>query len=434
MVMPEPIDARERKLEVLRSKPIPDQVGLRARFVALFAVVALVVTCLGVPPLVVASLHFGAPWWQPPALWLALVAGAFTAVLFWLTSSFWLAQHLGVERLRRYTQLMLLFAILAVMSLSLGLPFLRSGPASLAHHPIAPFLPSTWFARLALGATPLEWLGVAALLAVGLLLQGRIDVDRCYERALEVQATTAPGRQHSVSRLLLRFGLRPLLARTTFAVADLTLEVWGREELSRMRGLAPRVVQLLLFGWIVWTRDPFPAIPLLAGYGFFCLAEGLSGASQCSHAAASWVLLASPLPPRRALAGLRLAVLLRQGWLPTTLLGGALLLLYPIAVATILLAAHVLTSLLLVSFLLLLIPRMPLSTDQTAWPGLAGLMGLNLTGMVSTGAYAVLVLITSSFGMIGLMLGGCSLLPLAAAAALCQWGASRRARAWEQPL
>jgi hypothetical protein len=419
LVMPDPLDVREKKLELLRSKPVSVQVMLRARLLGLLAVTAIVVSCMVGPPLVAGVVRFRASWLLGPWLWLALVTGAFTAVLLWLAASFVLARRYGIARVRSFSQLVLVLSVVGVMGMSLLATM--AGGQGLVSLPVVSWLPSSWFVGATFGSGR-DALAAGALVATALLAQVRLDVDRCYDRLEDTSEAHSP---LALTELGVRAG-RLVLGPAASAVAELTLRVLSREEMSRARTVAPRVVQVLAAGFALWSADAMAPIAMLAGYGFFCMADGLSTASRASQPAASWILYTAPVRSRAAVLGLAWAVLVREAVLPALLLTVVTAARRPPGAAAVLLVAFLATGGALLAFLLAVSPRLPLASEQKVWPGLGGLLGLNLLGMVAAVGYAVLVVLTG-LGWLGTLVSALLVAPIVVALVVCAWVAGRRA-------
>jgi hypothetical protein len=418
LVMPDPLDVRERKLELFRSKPIANVVLLRARVLSLLAIAALVVSSMVILPIGRAVFLFGATPWLVLSLWLALVAGAFAAVLLWLGVVFVLARRFTIARVRAFSQLVLVLSIVTVMGLSALVP-LQGG--ALKALPFVAWLPSSWFALLGLGSWR-DGLAALGLLVVATVTHLRLDVDRCYDKLDEPAPDASPWAFGELGARVARL----LLPAQAAAVADLTMRVLAREEMARVRTVAPRVVQVLLCGFALWSKDPLAPIAMLAGYAFFCVAEGLSTASRASQPAASWLLFSAPVRPSRSVLGLGFAVLARETVLPALLLAIVCLVQRPPLAALLLVFAFLVTAVALLAFLLAASPRLPLASEQRVWPGLGGLLGLNLLGMVAAATYAVLVALTG-FGGFGTVAAALLVVPVALTAVACAWIAGRRA-------
>jgi hypothetical protein len=419
LVMPDPLDVREKKLELLRSKPVSVEVMLQARLVGLLAVTALVVSCMVIPPLLAGVVRFRASWLLVPGLWLALVTGAFTAVLLWLAASFVLARRFGIARVRSFSQLVLVLSLVGVMGVSTLTTM--AGAQGLASLPILAWLPSSWFVGTVFGSGH-DALAALALVTFAVVAHARLDVDRCYDRLEDTSEAHSP---LGLTELGVRAG-RLVLPPAAAAVAELTLRVLSREEMSRARALAPRVVQVLLAGFALWSPDALAPIAMLAGYAFFCMADGLSTASRASQPAATWILHAAPVPSRRAVVGMSWAVLVRDAVLPALLLGVVAVARRPPVAAAVLVLAFLVTGAALLAFLLAVSPRLPLASEQKVWPGLAGLVGLNLLGMVAAVGYAMLVVLTG-LGGLGTVLAALLVLPVLVFFVVCAWLAGRRA-------
>lgn len=419
VVMPDPLDLREKKLELVRSKPVPAKVLMQARVLSLLLITTLVVVFLSVPALAVAVPRLGGSWQQAAGIVAALATGAFAAVLLWLALAFLLARRIGIPGVRWLSQAVLVSSIAAVMAVATLLPHRA---AALATHPLVRVFPSTWFARLPFGAPALEWLLAGALVATAVIAHVTVDVDRCYDRGLA--AMDPPARLGLMPRAA-SWVARHLLPAPTSGVADLVLLVNAREEMSRIRAFAPRLVQIGAAAGALALDDPLMPIALLGGYGLLCVAEGLAAAARSAQPQASWLLLAAPVAPARLTSGLAWAVLAREATLPASLLVIVLLVCRPFAAAAVLVAAFALAAVAVTGLLLFLAPRVPLGSEQKAWPGLAGFLGLNVLGTACAVGFALMVALTSA-GTFGTMIAGAALVPLALVAGVLAWLASRR--------
>jgi hypothetical protein len=412
-ILPDTFDVRERKLEILRSKPVTGQTFMAARALTLLAVAAFMALCLGTPGLVAAVLRFSLGASVGLGLLAALVACAFAAVLAWLSCALFLALWLGVERLRLVTQTVLVcvtigVSLMSLASLPLGV-FPTFHTAALGDHPLVRALPSSWFVGLVLPAAGWEPPLALALLAGAALVNLRLDGDRLYARYFENLGRDARAAAPTLSSLLLRqvarlpVAGRILLPRPALATALLILAVGSREETSRLKSLAPRLLQLLFFGVALYERDALIPVSLVAITGFFCLIDGTTAVSQGVNPGAAWVCRGTPVPAGRLVHGMRSAVYAKYFLLAAVLLTVVLLRSHPPLAALVLLAAYHLLASLIVSCLLILRPSLPLSLDQTAAPGLAGAAGTHLLAACAGFAFTIAVSLVTFLRFPGLI-------------------------------
>jgi hypothetical protein len=387
-ILPDTFDVRERKLEILRSKPITGQTFMAARALTLLAVAAFMAVCLGTPGLLAATLRFGLGAFAPVLLLGALVASAFAAVLTWLAAALFLALWLGVERLRLLTQTVLVCVTVGVSLMSLAtLPlgvFPEFHTTSLATHPLVRALPSTWFLGLVQPGARWEAPLAVAVLAAAMAVNFRLDGDRLYARYFENLGRDARAATPTLSSWLLRsVGRLPLigpfvLPPQALATARLILAVGSREETSRLKSLAPRLLQLLFFALALYRPGALMPLSLVAITGFFCLLDGITAVGQGVNPSAAWVCRGAPITAGQLVHGMRAAVYARYFLLAAILAAVVLFRAVPPFAALILLAVYHLHASLVVSLMLILRPTLPLSLDQTAAPGLAGAAGTQL--------------------------------------------------------
>ena len=400
-ILPDTFDVRERKLELLRSKPVTGQTFMAARALTLLAIATFMALCLGTPGLVAAALRFDLGLWAALFLLAALVATAFAAVLTWLSCALFLALWLGVERLRLVTQTVLVcvtigVSLMSLASLPLGvLPSFQT--AALGEHPLVRALPSTWFVGLVLPAAPWEGPLALAVLAGAAFVNLRLDGDRLYARYFENLGRDARAPAPTLSSTLLRGAARVpvagrlLLPRASLATALLILAVGSREETSRLKSLAPRLLQVLFFGLALYEPGALMPVSLVAITGFFCLIDGITAVGQGVNPGAAWLCRGTPVPAGQLVHGMRAAVYAKYFLLAAILAGVVLFRSLPPGSAAVLLVVYHVHASLIVSCLLLLRPTLPLSLDQTAAPGLAGAAGTHLLAAAAGFAFTTAV-------------------------------------------
>lgn len=431
VILPDTFDVRERKLEILRCKPVSGETIMASRAVALLAIAALMAGCLGLPGLVASGVRYEIPAPRVAALFGALVLGAFTGVLLWMVVALTIAVRLGVERLRMATQ-----AVLVVLTLGVGLVSLSSlplgildagGPVSFGGSAVARAWPATWFLSLALpeaGGAP-GWQRPAALLlfAAALFANMALDGDRYYAGVFEARGREARRREKSLTFAAIRLAAKvplvgpALLPPPVLAVASVVLAASVREEISRLRSLAPRLL-LVLFGAIAFFQpeSPIPAA-LLAFGGFFAAMDGWQVASQGAIPAASWVFRGAPVTPRHVMRGLVVAVVAKYFLPAAALLTAVVLRSHGVMAAAVLLAAYLLHGSVVLSLLAVVRPTLPLSRDQTATPGLGGILGTQVVGMAAGLSFTVFSAVVAFLGGWGVLVAAALLVPAAAVAA-----------------
>jgi hypothetical protein len=392
-IAPDTPEVRQQMLEVLHSRPVSERTLVAATGVRLLALSVLIAGVFGLLPHVILVYRGGVP---PAAALLSLLslilAGALMAVL-WLIAMLVLLRRVSVKRFRSFSQTAMLVLVLVLMALSLGLPTGGLFESETARS-LARWLPSTWFARLAWapdpgGALPERLAAVGLTLGVALVAwRGGFEGGQW---ALREDALVAPARSAGGSagvRLVEAAGRTALLRRrvtpAVASVAALVLAVSSREEVSRLKLFAPRVLTLLTLGagFVLENR----LLPLVM-IGFLCFSavfEGLEVLRQSGDAAASWVLWKAPLERGELLRGLWLALLLRYLALP---LGVAALLLglelhLHLAVAVALLAGLAAGLRLAFATGLWLRPGLPLAAEQHTTQSL---LGFGLASGVSFG-------------------------------------------------
>ncbi len=222
-LVPDTPEVRDRHVEILFSKPVSVPTHLAARALTLGVLAACVVLPFGLPGLLAAAWRFGLPLWRPAADLALLLAGAITLALLWLLVLVRLALRLGFGRVRRAAQSALMLTVLAIsLHAALTLAGLELLP-DVALRDTLHALPSTWFARFASVATPLERVGVLLLLVAAPLLyawSGSRVGDDALEREPPAEDLVAAPLSARVVTALLGRGLSSVSAG--LAVALLT--------------------------------------------------------------------------------------------------------------------------------------------------------------------------------------------------------------------
>lgn len=390
-IAPDTPEIRQQILEVLHSRPVSERTLVAATGVRLVVLSALISGVFGLLPHGVVAWRGGVP---PGAAALSLLclilAGALAAVI-WLVAMLVLLRWVSVARIRSLCQIGMLVMVLATMALSLGLPtgsMIGGGAA----RQLARWLPSTWFARLAWAPVP-EAVWPERLAALALCLGVAVLAWRggfeAAQSALRHDALIQPQRRAGTSagvRLVNRAARLPLVRRwvtpPVAAVASLILAVTSREEVSRLKLFAPRLLTLLTLGAGLVMDEPLLPMVMIGVLSFSAVFEGLEVLRQSGDAGASWVLWKVPVERAVLLRALWLALLIRYLLLP---LGVAALLLgkelHPAVALTLVLALGAALRLAFAGGLCLR-PGLPLAAEQRTTQSL---LGFGLASIVSVG-------------------------------------------------
>jgi hypothetical protein len=215
------------------------------------------------------------------------------------------------------------------------------------------------------------------------------------------------------------------------ALASLVLTVSGREEVSRIKALTPRLLQVAMFVLALRSAHPTLFLVMLAYFGLMGLIEGLASLRQSADAAATWLLHLAPLDGGALVRAMRRGALQRYFLLPSLLLAVAALATYPPHVALVLWIGYVALAAALVAGTLLLWPRVPLAEEPSATPGMAGFAISTVLGMVALLTYSLFLAVVTLLGWVGSVLGAIAACALLAAAQLAGHLAGRRVRALE---
>lgn len=399
-INPETQDVMQRRLELLHSKPV----GARTMSAARTAFLALLTAAFALPfslaPLVVAVRWHGLHPLAAVAAAGALYLGCFSVSVLWLTAVGATLRWTTPERIRKVGQSLFLAAVLLLTALTLDLL-----PAARAAELLRP-LPTSWFARLVLPASGLldhaQRLGALALLALaGLLMwRGGLDLHRAEvlqsgwrSRKERVARGSVVGALERAAELP---GLGRLLPDPVLAVAGAVLTLTRREEVSRLKVLAPRVIALGGFAAALAGVEPELVLNLLAYVGFSAAVDGLSVAGQSSTPAAGWVFRGAPLSSRDLMRGLRLAVSLRFLLLPAALLAVLLLRAHPWPLAVLLALDYLLAARVLLALAIVIQPVLPLSSEHRSmsplWAFVVGFVATLAGGI----AHAVVVIVAGA--------------------------------------
>ncbi len=400
-IIPEGIGARERRREVLVTKPVSLRTANAARVTHLASLALFLAFCFAAVPLLVFKVRLDGTWLQLFGLVLALAGSTFAAATLWHAFSMVLTRRFGVERLRSASQLAMALAALFIVGPSLARIW---GYTSTLHlpQPLTIWLPSSWFASLVVGPWhPLGAVGALLCVVAAVYVFVRLDVDAVYARAAEAEGG-------SVAHVALWFLDRlrrlpgPCLPAPTYAVAALILRACVREDMFRIRGVLHRMLIVIGFFGLLFTEGSLAGVVLLAAFGFFATVDGLFAVCESSDSVASWALWAAPLPATRILAATRWAMLLRSFALPAVLLTVLLARCFDTAVALLPALIFPVLADTLVCLLLLIKPRLPLANEATA-PGLSVMIAAQLIVLPVTIFFWIIVAL-SGFGIIGAVL------------------------------
>jgi hypothetical protein len=419
-LLPDTLDARRRQVELLASKPINSKTMLMARTMNLLILAALISTFFSVIPLATLPVFYGEIWLVPP-IYLTLVAGSFAVAVLWLTLLILVARWLNLERLRLFVQVLLTIVSLGLMVLSIvatAIPGTDGIPAtiSLAGNHAVDFLPSAWFARIFTGGrgsiTMIERLGALLMVGASSYLTLRVDLSKRYPDLSDIllASDARPARATLAARAVRLLSNIPVLSTLlapppAAGVASLIIIATGREVVSRLKVLAPRVVLIGLFLWGLTSEDRFVSPSLITFYGFMSLIDGWEIVKQSQQAQACWVLLTSPLDARHLSGGIRLALMIKYFSLPLLLVTLTFFFRHPFELAAVLSLLFLAEARAVISLLLALRPALPLSQEQVPGSVLAGFAISIGVSTVTNVIYAVVVAFEELFPLSGVVIG-----------------------------
>jgi hypothetical protein len=444
-VAPESHEARLKRLEILYSKPISTRTFLAVRVLVLVVLAGLIASFLALPPLLAAGLRFGR-WGLLAGQYGLLVVGSFALVVLWLAVFQRLAARVSLGRLRRITQTVLAVMLLAVVGLTFStLPARVLGqplppPISLETSSWVRLLPSTWFVDVLMGGGGPAALGerfaALALLALALTLLWVLDVDLVASAERLMAPPTQRITRPPAVRIYELLGRLPLVGERLAggpvgALTVLLLTVTQRDEVTRMKSLGPRLLQVVMFVLAWRARQPALFLAMLAYVGLVGLIEGLRTLRQSSEAAATWLLHVAPLDGGQLMRAVRRGALLRLFLFPSLLLAAVALRVHPAHEAAVLWLGYFALASLLIAASVLVTPRIPLSGEPSASPGVAGFAAATTLGLAGLVAYGLFIAVVTMLGWIGAVVGAMAAASLLVVAHVVGHFAGRRLGALE---
>jgi hypothetical protein len=181
----------------------------------------------------------------------------------------------------------------------------------------------------------------------------------------------------------------------SFALASIVLLQTNREENFGLRKASLIAVQGIFF--VLFLLHPSTYLFLIVTlYGVFSVVEGVHMVSSSSFSNASWLFSATPASAKQMILGMEAAILLGNSLLPGLLVSISLYRLYGPALATALVLVYVLYAQILISFAMIVRPRLPLSGEITGKHGLVGLLH-SFVGNLGLGVIFLLVIGISRF-------------------------------------
>jgi hypothetical protein len=445
LVLPETHEARQRNIEVLHSRPVPQRTLVVARVLTLTVMTSLISGVLGLTALSAVVWHFGASVWRMLGLLLALQLGTFAIAGLWVSGYNIALRWISVTTWRRVSQSLLMLLMFAVMMGNVVFPPAHGDrPLGLERMWIFEVLPSTWFARLALPGLGLremaECLAAVVLLstAVALLLSARVA--RRYGQLLEQQAYGSQGEARSgwVVGALTTLSRLPLVrawlhSGPVLGMASAGLTLTKREEIARLKTLSMRVVVAAFFamGMLGFGRDL--AFFMVTYAVWWTTMDGMDVLRQSAHAGASWILYKAPLRGRDVLRAIEVAVVVRSVAFPLLLFAILATQAFPLRLSLLFVAGMaVLVRLVMVGDVIAR-PVLPLSREQSSLQSVVGmLLGMGL-GLASTVAGAILVVLDGAFGWVAPIIGWLAVAGLVVVLMLARLWAAARLEAVECP-
>jgi hypothetical protein len=440
-ILPETHEARNRSVEVLYVRPIPERIHLAARALTLAAVTILMTAGFGLVSLSAGYWRFNAPSGRVLLLLGALVISALTAAIMWVAAIAVLVRWISIVRLRRGSQTLFLILIIIFTLHATGLMVTGDSVAWRFDIRAVPFieaLPSTWFARLALSSdsslAPAQRVASLFLLVASLAIVFSGRFGRRYLRAVEMDWSRSVGTvsvpkttyiPDALARLPLigRWLLPPPVHGTTTAI----LIAIEREDFATLRLLVPKLIATIFFAIGLWRGSGEAVLPVIGYFVLVSTVEALDVVLRSAYSTASWMLFKAPLEARDVMRAIEWSVMQRAVAVPWLLFAGLTFLRLPSGLAAMLVMGTTLTAFCALAACVVFRPSWPLSLEQRTMPVvgfvLAFIFGISLLIVVGVVAAAIHV-----FGWLGLVLGVLALCALLAVAfALRLWAVSRLA-------
>jgi hypothetical protein len=440
-VLPETHETRQRNIDVLQARPIPLRTAGIARALLLAAMAGVLTGAFGVVALSPGLWFFRASPARVGGLWLALVLSAFAAVGAWSTLLLVVLRWARIEIVRRTGQMLFLIFVTGFSVTSTGMLGFGLGTGwrlDAGAVPVLEWLPSTWFARLALPADgPAVWTqriaaGVVVAGVLGSCLSQRLH--RGYQAAVERvwSRGTAPVAPPLAVRVVTSIARLPLLGPRLLpgpahGVAVAVMISAAREEVARLRILGMQGLALVFFLYGLVGGERFALH--MVGYCLFAVAlDSLMSARQSRSAEAGWAFVTAPVDAHHVLRGIEAAVLWRSAVLPLFLLAvlAVVRLSLPSAALVTLGAAAVVVDLLALD--LVISPTWPLSEDIKVTQSPLGLVLAFFVSLAASGTAWVVIGISEIWPWVGIALGGAALVVLAGVGVGLRFWATHRLR------
>jgi hypothetical protein len=381
-ILPDTNDVRQRNIDLLHSKPISEKTLLASRAAELFFFACLIATGFSTIPFIAACLFFNCS----PALiigsYLMLLLGNFALVGVWMAAVLALSVRFNPDRVRMVCQITGLVVSMATLLVCTG--FLFSGQSiSLTSMAMVRALPSSWFATFLIDGFDQSAIFARAGVMLTLVGSARVMINssfgRRYPAVIEKLNSSAERCERSPFSVRLIVKLRgvPLVGKRlvtpqSFGVTMLILTAIHREETSRVRMLAPRLMLAVFIALMVVTGDPSFFSFMIVYSAFMSLFDCLDLSTRSAHATASWVFGALPVSGREILRGFHLAVWVKSYGLHAYVIMACYFLLHPAMLALALTALNFILADAVISLCVLVAPKLPLSRDPFAFMSLLG--------------------------------------------------------------
>ncbi len=429
--MPETLDSRRRNVEVLVSKPVDSRTALAARTLTLFYSIGIIATCFSVAPLISTHWFFSSSWSQIGGAYLMLALGAFSVVMLSLTAIIYSARWFNVDKIRGLAQVLFIIVSLGMTGLSLvsarGLALQRRGSSiSLSSSMAVRFAPPAWFAGFLSGPldlyTNIERIAAILLTGLAIIMALRLDLGKRYPDLVErlLAPDEKPARVPASVLLVERLGRIPVIGeliapRQAMAVASMVLTLTGREVVSRLSSLTPRLLVIAFFAIGLFAGDQTISPLLIGFYGYINLISGCDLVKQSPRSEASWLFSSAPVDGGQLIRGARLAIGLKYFALPALLVAVTMFLRHPPLLALLVSIGYLVMGRCIVALTLVTKPAVPLSLEQQPAQTFLGFTFMIGISLVSTIGYALVVFAVDKLGSlgIGLSAAGIAFLSLA---------------------
>src|SRR5262249_2345792 len=448
-ILPDALESRRRQVETLFAKPISPRTHLVARTVNLLFITGLISTLFSIIPLVVATFSSKLPLKLVPFVYVELLLSSFAISEIWLIMLMVASKWFNLERLRMLAQIAMMLLIFCIVGLSvqsmIGRMNAVSGePFTLVGSSYVRFLPSAWFARFFVAPSNsganLERAAVVLIIGSAFLFALTFDLSRRFlelEERLVAANDRKPARNISILLLDLVSSI-PLVGRIAAppqarAVAALILTTTGRETVSRIKQIAPRLLLVGFFVFSLLSSDTYITPNIILCYSFMGLIEGWQSAKQSPQSQASWVLLAAPIEPRELSRGIRLALMVKSLSLPVLVVVATFFYNHSGGMATMLTVLFLAEARVIISLLLLVTPGIPLSQEQTHTTNFVAMLLSLIVGVATVMGYSVLSLLERLLPHSGFIAGAICLPLLLALSWALERAATRNQATLEHP-